>query len=86
MKAILCAGLVALAFGTISVSTASAAPASGVPLANAAGGLDGIQQVWYDRYGRWHPNRRRAYVRPPVCRTVRVCNSWGHCRWTRRCY
>jgi hypothetical protein len=89
MKALLCAALVAMAIGTIGLSSASAAPASGAPLANAAGTLDGIQQVWYDRYGRWHPNRPRAYYVPrpfiPRCRTVRVCSYRG-CYWTRRCY
>jgi len=85
MKVFMCAAVVAMAIGTIGVSNASAAPASGAPIAGAAGTLDGIQQAWYDRYGRWHRNRRH-YVRPPVCRTVRVCDHWGHCRWTRRCY
>jgi hypothetical protein len=83
MKAILCAALVAMAVGTISVSTASATPAAGAPIANGANALDGIQQAWYDRWGRWHPNRPRFR---PVCRTVRVCNRWGRCTWTRRCY
>jgi len=89
MKALLCAALVAMAIGTIASTSASAAPASGAPLANAAGTADGLQQVWYDRYGRWHPNRPRAYFVPrpilPVCRSVRVCN-WRGCFWTRRCY
>lgn len=90
MKALLGAALVAMAIGTIGLSSASAAPASGAPLANAAGGtLDGMQHVWYDRYGRWHPNRPRAYYVPrhvvPLCRTVRICN-WRGCYWTRRCY
>ncbi len=89
MKTLLCAALVAaLATGTIGLSSATAAPASAAPLAGAAASIDGIQQAWYDRYGRWHRSRPRyvpRYVRPPVCRSVRVCNPWG-CHWTRRCY
>jgi hypothetical protein len=89
MKALLGAVLVATAVGMIGMTGASAAPASGAPLATAAGALDGLQQVWYDRYGRWHPNRPRAYYVPrpivPVCRSVRICN-WRGCYWTRRCY
>lgn len=88
MKALLCAGLVAMAIGTIGLSSASAAPASGAPLVNAAGAIDGVQQVWYDRFGRWHPNRPRMFVPRgvgPVCRSVRVCD-WRGCYWTRRCY
>jgi hypothetical protein len=89
MKALICAALVVAAIGTIAGSSATAAPASGTPLAAATGGLDGVQQVWYDRYGRWHPSRPRTYYVPrpvvPVCRSVRVCN-WRGCYWTRRCY
>jgi hypothetical protein len=70
---------------------ASAAPAAGAAIAQAAGKLDNIEHVWFDRFGRWHPNRPfvRAplYVAPvlPVCRTVQVCNRWGRCWWRRRC-
>jgi hypothetical protein len=89
MKALMSAVLIATAIGIIGASGAAAAPASGAAIAGAAGTIDGLQQVWYDRYGRWHPNRPRAYYVPrpvvPVCRSVRVCN-WRGCYWTRRCY
>lgn len=87
MKALLCAGLVAMTIGTIDLTSASAAPASGSPLVNAAGTLDGVQQVWYDRFGRWHPNRPRVFMPRrvvPMCRSVRICD-WRGCYWTRRC-
>jgi hypothetical protein len=83
MKALILAGLVAVTVGAFSVSTASAAPASGAPLAQAAGETNGVQQVWYDRFGRWHPNG--GYRRGPVCRTVRTCGPRG-CFVRRRCF
>jgi hypothetical protein len=87
-KTILGAAFVALTLGSLTTG-AFAAPASGAPIANAAGSLDAVQQVWVDRWGRWHPNRRAIIVRPPVigpaCRSVRICD-WRGCYWTRRCY
>jgi len=89
MKTLILATLVAMTVGLFGATPSSAAPASGAPLAAAAGEIGGATQVWYDRYGRWHPNRPRAYFVPrpilPVCRSVRVCN-WRGCFWTRRCY
>ncbi len=89
MKALILAVLVAMTVGLFGATPSSAAPASGAPLAQAAGDITGVQQVWYDRYGRWHPNRRVMrpapfYRRGPVCRTVRVCGPY-RCSWVRRC-
>jgi hypothetical protein len=84
MKTFVLATLVAMTIGVFGATPSSAAPASGAPLAAAAGEIGGATQVWYDRYGRWHPNRP-VYRRAPVCRTVRVCGPRG-CYWKRRCY
>jgi hypothetical protein len=58
---------------------------------------DGVQQVWYDRWGRWHPNyyyrpyyyrpyyyHPYYYYRPYYYHPYRRCwrNAWG--AW--RCY
>ncbi|HEY4775041.1 MAG TPA: hypothetical protein VIH40_09495 [Xanthobacteraceae bacterium] len=95
MKALLTAALVALSVGLIDPSTAVAAPASGTALAQVAAAADGLTLAWWDRYGRWHPDRRVVrrpymavppYVVVPRCRTVRVCNAFGRCWWQRRCY
>ena len=83
MKTLVLAILVATTVGILGATPSSAAPASGAPLAQAAGETTGVQQVWYDRYGRWHPNRR--VVIGPACRTVRVCGRY-RCTWVRRCY
>jgi len=84
MKKIVLGACVAVAVGLFGGSIASAAPVSGGPIAHAAGEAGSVVQVWYDRYGRWHPNRR-AYRRGPVCRTSRVCGPRG-CFVRRRCY
>lgn len=101
MKNFVLALIVALGLGFAASGATVAAPIAGAPIAQAASALSdaGIQQVWYDRYGRWHPNRpvvRRApvVVVPPVvvapryvaprCRSVRVCGPRG-CYWQRRC-
>lgn len=83
MKTLILTILVAMTVGILGATPSSATPASGAPLAQAAGETSGVTQVWYDRYGRWHPNRR--VYRGPVCRSVRVCGPWG-CTWKRRCY
>jgi hypothetical protein len=89
MKALIFAVLVAMTVGFFGATESQAAPASGAPLAQAAGETSGVQQVWYDRFGRWHPNRPvyRAPMlrRGPACRTVRVCGPY-RCTWQRRCY
>jgi hypothetical protein len=88
MKTFVAALLIPIGVGAIAVPHASAAPASPAAIGNAAVSLDGVQQVWWDRWGRWHPNRRYygppAYV-APRCRSVRVCGPRG-CWWQRRCY
>ena len=83
MKTLILAILVAITVGILGATPSSAAPVSGAPLAQAAGETSGVQQVWYDRYGRWHPNRRA--FRGPACRTVRVCGRY-RCTWVRRCF
>jgi hypothetical protein len=84
----------AIGLAIMAMSAASAAPMSGAPIAQSAASLDQIEQVWYDRFGRWHPNRRTLGVAPlyvvprvfvPVCRSVWVCGPRGHCWWQRRC-
>jgi hypothetical protein len=58
---------------------------------------EGVQQVWWDRWGVWHPNYyyrpyqyHPYYYRPyyywrPVLRPARSCwrSAWGgwHCYW-----
>ena len=84
MKAIVLAVLVAMIVAMIGFSPSSAAPASGASIAQAAGETSGVQQVWWDRFGRWHPNRR-VFIPGPICRTVRVCGRF-RCGWVRRCY
>jgi len=84
MKTFILATLFALAVGLLGATPSSAAPASGAPLAAAAGEIGGATQVWYDRFGRWHPNRP-AFRRAPACRTVRVCGRY-RCSWVRRCF
>ena len=88
MKALLIALLALISIGIVGVRDVSAAPANGAGINAAAATIGGVQPVWWDRFGRWHPNR--VYVGPPVfapaCRTVRVCGRWGRCWWTRRCY
>ena len=46
---------------------------------------DGVQQVWYDRWGRWHPNYyyRPYYYHPYVYPLYRHC--W-YAYGVRRCY
>jgi hypothetical protein len=103
MKRLVFALMLALGLGLAASGNTVAAPIAGAPIAQAASTLsdDGVQQVWYDQWGRWHPNRRRVYVRPPVvvappvyfaprrvvpvCRQVWVCNR-GICGWRTRCY
>lgn len=87
MKTLFIALLALAAIGLAGLSEASAAPASGAGIGAATSAIGDLQPVWWDRYGRWHPNR--AYVGPPriapVCRSVRVCGTRG-CYWRRRCY
>jgi hypothetical protein len=84
MKTFVLATLVAMTFGLLGATPSSAAPASGAPLAAAAGEIGCATQVWFDRYGRWHP-KRPVYRRAAVFRTFRICGPRG-CYWKRRCY
>jgi hypothetical protein len=94
MKHIGLALIIALGLWFAAAPDVSAAPTAGAPIAQSAEAANDLLQVWYDRYGRWHPNRR-VYVAPPVyvvppvvvapiCRSVRVCDLRG-CFWRRRC-
>jgi hypothetical protein len=103
MRPIVFALMIALGLGLVASGNTVAAPVAGAPIAQAAEAVsDGsLQQVWYDQWGRWHPNRPRVYARPPVvvappvyvvprrvvpvCRQVWVC-SRGICGWRTRCY
>jgi len=89
LKTLFIALVALIGIGLVGMPNVSAAPASGAAIGAAATAIGGVQPVWWDRFGRWHPNRR-AYVGPPVfapaCRSVRVCGRWGRCWWTRRCY
>jgi len=82
MKKVLIAAFICVGFAFAAASTASAAPANSSAISNGQN-FQGLERVWYDRYGRWHPNR--YYYHGPYCRSVRVCNAF-HCWWTRRCY
>ncbi len=74
--------LAALAGAALLASMFAASPASAMPLAAPAGASDvaaPIQQVWWDRWGYWHPNHRRVVWRcwrrawaPPRCGWVRA--------------
>ena len=83
-------GLAAAAVGAamlaISTTSASALTISQPSLAPAVAGAD-IQKVWWDRWGRWHPNHPyywggSYYYRPYY---HRHCwrNAWGYvrCGW-----
>jgi hypothetical protein len=87
MRTILFAMFMAAGMG-LSASAVSAAPASPSPIGEAATTMSGVQQVWYDRWGRWHPGPRWGGPRwggprwgGPAC--VRRCNPyrcWTVCR------
>lgn len=58
--------LAALA-GAGMLLSALAAPASAMPLPAPSGAADvaaPVEHVWWDRWGRWHPNVYRGYYRP----------------------
>ena len=75
------AAALAIAATTVPASAFTlSAPSLAAPV--AAGG---VEHVWWDRWGRWHPNwgwgpRYYGYYHP-----VRRCwvGAWGgvHCRW-----
>jgi len=79
--------LCAIAGAALLASIGAAAPASAMPLPAPAGDAADVaapvQQVWWDRWGRWHPNYYRwGYWRPAY---YRHCwrGRWGyvHCGW-----
>ena len=91
------AGLTAAAAGAVLLLM-SAAPAAAftLPSSNPAADVTGagVQQVWYDRWGYWHPNRWRRpwgwygpgpYWGPGPWRPHRRCwvGPWGgvRCSW-----
>ena len=76
MRKVLFATLVVAGFGLMSASAASAAPVNATPIGDAATATSGVQKVWWDRWGRWHPNYGGGYC-------VRRCNPW---RCWRVCY
>jgi len=74
MRKILFAVIMAAGVGLIGTS-AMAAPAA--PISN---GLTNVLEAQY--YGhRYHRRHHRRH-----CRTVRVCDVYGYCRWRTRCY
>jgi hypothetical protein len=91
MKHLGLALILAAGLGLAAVSAASAAPMAGGPVSHAAGTLNNVDQVWFDRFGKWHPDRGRMYGAPvmvaPACRMVQVCNRWGtRCWMKQRCF
>ncbi len=83
------ATLMAAAWSSPSAAFSLSAPSIAAPVTAA-----GVEQVWWDRWGRWHPNRPWGWRRwgwgpPPryygFYGPVRHCwrGPWGglHCRW-----
>ena len=61
MRTTMLAALAAIAFALCGTPGASAAPANGAVIKQAAP-VSGVQQVWYRRYGYYRPYRH--YYRP----------------------
>jgi hypothetical protein len=91
-------GVLAAVAGAAFVVAAASAPASAftlsAPSLAAPVASAGVQHVWWDRWGRWHPNhpwgwRRWGWGPGPYAYgyygPVRHCwrGPWGglHCRW-----
>jgi hypothetical protein len=100
MRSFLIALLMVAGLSLAAATGASAAPASGMPIANALSQFDNTQAepVACRRICNWRGCVTRCsgpafvapvaplYVAPgPVCRSVRVCDFRG-CFWRRRCY
>ena len=96
MRSFLVALLMIAGLSLATTQGASAAPASGAPIANALSEFDNTQAqpVQCRRVCDWRGCRTRCYggavyVAPrvvgPVCRSVRVCD-WRGCFWRRRCF
>ncbi len=99
MRSFLIALLMIAGVSLAATQGASAAPASGMPIANALTQFNrsmaepvACRRVCNWR-GCWTKCSGPAYVAPPVyvapavpvCRSVRVCD-WRGCFWRRRCY
>jgi len=69
MRTVLFASLVAAGIGLVGATAASAAPINATPIGDAVTTNSGVQKVWWDRWGRWHPNWGG-----PHC--WRRCNPW----------
>ena len=100
MRSLLIALLMIAGLSLAATQGASAAPANGLPIANALSQFDNTQAqpVQCRRVCNWRGCFTRcyggpAYVAPPlyvapvgpVCRSIRVCD-WRGCFWRRRCY
>jgi hypothetical protein len=86
------AGLVAaLAGATLQVMASVPAEAftlSSPSQAPAVAGAD-VDHVWYDAWGRWHPNHRHWVGGPGYGYGWHPHPYWRHCRftpWGRRCW
>jgi hypothetical protein len=69
--------------GAAMFASALVAPASAMSLPTPSGAEEigaPVQQIWWDRWGYWHPDRHRVYHR----RYMRCwIGPWGHrhCSW-----
>lgn len=75
MRTVLFATLLAAGIGLVGASAVSAAPVNATPIGDAATTNSGVQKVWWDRWGNWHPNwgGPRCYRRCGPYRCWRVC-------------
>jgi hypothetical protein len=98
MRTILIAMLMIAGVSLATTHEASAAAASGAPIANALTQFDNTQAepVACRRICDWRGCRTRCWGGPayilappvvvgPACRSVRVCD-WRGCFWRRRCW
>jgi hypothetical protein len=75
MRKILFAVIMAAGVGLVGTS-AMAAPAA--PMQNGLNNANLLQDVQYYGHRRHHHRRH--------CTRVRVCDSYGYCRWRTRCW
>ena len=96
MRSFLIALLMIAGLSLATTQGASAAPASGAPIANALSQFDNTQAEPVAMPPRLRLARLphallggAVYIAPrvvgPVCRSVRVCD-WRGCFWRRRCF
>jgi hypothetical protein len=84
-KAGLIAALAGAALQVIASAPAEAFTLAAPSQAPVVAGAD-VDHVWWDRWGRWHPNH---YWGRPVYGYGYYHPYWLHCRWTpwgRRCW